>query len=314
MNEQEFAELAAGHALHALTAADERRYREALAAHPEWAHIADTDAQTAAALAEMLPPVAPPQALRADLLAQIAQTPQTPDAADVAPPAPPAAPIAPQPDADVAQPKWGRRLFALAASLVLLVGLGVGTTAVVSQLGRPASVVALDEIRSAPDAADATVQLPGGATATAYWSASLGRSVLVTEELPDLEPGLTYELVCARRPAHLGGHLRHRRRRRDRRARRADARRGRHRGHRRAGRWIAHGRADQRPGDCDPHCLSTCDAVTLEGCPSSSTAPSDVLRQPSTTSLARPTRPSRPGWRTRRHPLCSNVPAPTRRV
>lgn len=198
MNEQEFAELAAGHALHALTAADERRYREALAAHPEWAHIADTDAQTAAALAEMLPPVAPPQALRADLLAQIAQTPQTPDAADVAPPAPPAAPIAPQPDADVAQPKWGRRLFALAASLVLLVGLGVGTTAVVSQLGRPASVVALDEIRSAPDAADATVQLPGGATATAYWSASLGRSVLVTEELPDLEPGLTYELWYVR--------------------------------------------------------------------------------------------------------------------
>ena len=37
MNEQEFAELSAGHALAALSPEDERRYREALAVHPEWA-------------------------------------------------------------------------------------------------------------------------------------------------------------------------------------------------------------------------------------------------------------------------------------
>lgn len=188
MNEQEFTELAAGHALHALSDADERRYQEARAAHPGWEPISTHDEQTAAALAEMLPPLAPPPALRSELLARIAETPQD------------ASPTAETPDSELEtpRPRWGRRLFVLAASLVLLVGLGVGTTVVASQLLRPASVVALDEIQAAPDAAQASVQLPDGATATAYWSASLGRSVLVTDDLPALAEDQTYELWYVR--------------------------------------------------------------------------------------------------------------------
>ncbi|MBN9184524.1 MAG: anti-sigma factor, partial [Microbacterium sp.] len=60
MNEQDFAELSAGHALHALSPDDERRYSAALAAHPEWQRIADRDAATAAALADGVAAEAPP--------------------------------------------------------------------------------------------------------------------------------------------------------------------------------------------------------------------------------------------------------------
>ena len=191
MSEEEFAELAAGHALHALSVDDERRFAEALAAHPEWAAYVDQDAEAAAALAETLAPVTPPAGLRDDLLARIAVTPQ---AADVASASGPGL----EPASVRVRPRWGRRLFALAASLVLLVGLGVGTTVIVSQLQRPASVVALDEIQAAADADEATVRLPDGATATAHWSASLGRSVLVTEGLTDLAAEQSYELWYVR--------------------------------------------------------------------------------------------------------------------
>ena len=56
MNEQEFAELSAGHALGALSGDDERAFRDALAAHPEWQHIVDLDLRTAGELADAVLP------------------------------------------------------------------------------------------------------------------------------------------------------------------------------------------------------------------------------------------------------------------
>lgn len=204
MNEQEFAELAAAAALDALSPDDRRRYDEALAAHPEWQQIADADAAAAALLAEGVIPVAPPLDLRASLLAQIARTPQNLDApAEAAaaeasaehegPDARSAAPAGPK-----APARPLRLFFALAACLALLVGVGIGTVALNQQLNRPASVVALDDIRSADDAQQATVELADGGVATAHWSASLGKSVLVTDGIPALDDGKTYELWYVR--------------------------------------------------------------------------------------------------------------------
>ena len=232
MNEPEFAELAAGHSLGALSAEDERRYRAALAAHPEWAPIAEEDADTVALLAEGVPPVAPPPALRDALLARIAMTPQEHgapdapgDAADaLAPdparesalPDPPPEATAPgetpapgtalserRPDASVERTverarRPRRLLFALAACLVLIVGLGVGAAVVVPQLLRPAAVVALDRIESAPATAQKTVSRPTGGHATAHWSASIGTAVLVSDGLAPLDGERTYELWFVR--------------------------------------------------------------------------------------------------------------------
>ncbi|WP_394278132.1 anti-sigma factor domain-containing protein [Microbacterium sp.] len=86
MNEKDFAELSAGHALNALTPEDERAYRDALAAHPEWADLANADVQTAAFLAEGFGEETPPESVRENLLARLGTTPQfTMDAADAAP-------------------------------------------------------------------------------------------------------------------------------------------------------------------------------------------------------------------------------------
>ncbi|PCE14774.1 hypothetical protein AUC47_15520 [Microbacterium sp. SZ1] len=217
MNENEFAELAAGAALGALSPDDQQRYHAALAANPEWQKIADADAAVAALLAEGVAPVAPPADLRASLLARIATTPQNGEvfveAADAAGSAREADSEEGDDQASTAashRPALGgetgaeaparrlRVLFALAACLALLVGVGVGTVALNDYLNRPASVVALQEIQSADDAQQASVELADGGTATAHWSASVGEAVLVADGIASLPDDQDYELWFVR--------------------------------------------------------------------------------------------------------------------
>ena len=221
MTENEFAELAAGHALNALSIEDEHRFRTALAEHPEWELVATDAAATVAELAAGVAEVPPPPALRSALLNQIAVTRQ--DGAAIEDPVIEGpvvedpvveSPVVEDPvvespvveaPRDVKPRAWRRRLFALAASVVLLVGIGVATTTLVTNMNRPAAVVALEDVRAADDAAQATAELPSGAQATAYWSASLAKAVLVTEGLEELEPGQAYELWLVRGETPISG-------------------------------------------------------------------------------------------------------------
>jgi len=200
MNEQEFAELAAGAAMNALTPDEERRFRDALVAHPEWRAIAEADVETAEMLSLSTVPETPPAGIRAALLAQIAETPQSGIPAEPAE-SPESAAELPRADsaASITAPRrWSRAIFALAACLAVLVGVGIGAVALNQQLNRPASVVALQEIQSAPDAQKATVELADGGTATAHWSASAGAAVLVTDGIPAPADGKSYELWFVR--------------------------------------------------------------------------------------------------------------------
>lgn len=193
MNESEFAELSAGAALHALTAEDERHFRRALAENPAWQRIVDADIESAALLADAPTPEAPPAGIRADLLTAIAATPQRqePDVrSDVEPDAAPAA------ESPRRHPRTAV-IFALAACLALIVGIGVGTIVMNLPDARPASVVALEDIRAADDASQASVDLPEG-TATAHWSPDLGKAVLVTDGIAQPDTGMTYELWFVR--------------------------------------------------------------------------------------------------------------------
>ena len=231
MNEQEFAELSAGAALHALSPDEERRFRAALAVHPEWRGIAQDDAEAAATLADAVEPIAPPDRVRSALFARIAET--APD--DGSAPAErttSAEPIREQtrprmteeseesraghpeagsPSLSTAEGQVGteaerltgqtrsrRLLFALAACIVLLVGIGVGTIALNGFLARPAPVIALEQIEGAADAEQASIAVSGGGTAIAHWSASLGRAVLVTEDIAVPAPDEIYELWFVR--------------------------------------------------------------------------------------------------------------------
>lgn len=211
MNEEEFAELAAGHALRALTDADEQRYAQALAAHPEWEDVAAVDAQTVALLAESVSSVKPPSGIRDALLSQIADL--TPPPGDLTPPpvddSAPAgmtaqnttaqdAPAESTPDEPAAPRRWGRMIFALAASVALILGISVGVAVLTAQLRQPASVMALEQIESSEDAQTASVDLDSGGTATAHWSQSVGEAVLVTEGLAELGDDGTYQLWLVR--------------------------------------------------------------------------------------------------------------------
>ncbi|MDF2991704.1 MAG: hypothetical protein K0S37_2218 [Microbacterium sp.] len=203
MNERDFADLAAGHALNALSEADERAYQEALASNPHWeTHVRDA-ADAVAALSGVVESVEPPASVRASLMDRIADVPQHttgPSALDEEDYA--AAGPTPVPDAPVATPRatvWGpRRWFTLAASIVAVLVLGFGAVSVGQYLTRPAAVVALEQIENAPDAQSASVSMPGGGSATAHWSASTGQSVLVTDGMPALSDDRTYELWFVR--------------------------------------------------------------------------------------------------------------------
>ena len=200
MNEQEFAELAAGHALHALSPDDTSDFETARRQHPEWEHHVTADAATAALLAEDVVEVAPPPAVREALLAQIGAGRPSTDlgAGSTAPvlrsdrsPSTESAPATPR--------RWGARSwFALAASLALLVGVGWGAVFVSEQLNTPASVVALDQIESAPDAQSATQTLADGGEVTAHWSESVGKAVLVSDGLPEIADDESFELWFVR--------------------------------------------------------------------------------------------------------------------
>jgi anti-sigma-K factor RskA len=202
VNERDFADLAAGHALNALSDADERAYQEALAGNPHWSsHVRDA-ADAVAAIADTVVPVEPPASVRASLMARITDLPQvgasepepernSADLEDYAAAGP--APVEAELEAVAVGPSagsgWGlRRWFTLAASIVAVLVLGFGAVTIGQQLTRPASLVALEQVTTAPDAQ----------SATAHWSASTGQSVLVTDKMSALPSDKTYELWFVR--------------------------------------------------------------------------------------------------------------------
>ncbi|WP_425837372.1 anti-sigma factor domain-containing protein [Microbacterium sp. PA5] len=278
MNIQDFADLSAGRALGALSPDDEAAFQEALREHPEWQGIVDADLETAATLGESVAPVAPPLAMRSQLLRLIRADAESPveasapaddraaddsaaddtvalpraavladdtvalpraaapaddtvalpraavpaddtvalpqyaevdapaDEAD-APATPPipekaapeeAALRAAAPPTEIVQAiqrrTWTRGMFALVASIALLVGIGWGVGAVTDALRTPPAVATLAQIEAAPDAQEATSELSGGGEATLHWSPSLGEAVIVASGLPEIEADRTFEM------------------------------------------------------------------------------------------------------------------------
>ncbi|MEJ1155079.1 anti-sigma factor [Microbacterium marmarense] len=216
MNENEFAELAAGYALGALSPEDAQIFNDARAQHPEWEKLVNDDVETVAELAGGAE-ATPPASIRASLLAQIAVTPQHDVDAGVAlqEGMPSAATAEEQSsgevDADVdtvfVEPtpttttiqaierrNWTRGLFGLAASLVFLVALGLGAATIGEMIGPSPAVVALEQIEDAPDAQQASVDVADGGMATVHWSESVGEVVLVSDGLPSISEDQAFEL------------------------------------------------------------------------------------------------------------------------
>lgn len=226
MTEQEFRELSAAHALDALTPEEELAFANALEAHPEWGAILDADREAAAGIGAGVPEVVPPAPVRAAILDAIAGLPQAapgtpsvpPSPAAPAPPAagaagPPAAPAAGAPGGNAAEPGPASRRargragwFALAASIVVLLGLGLSPWARESLFPQDPVATALERVEAAPDARSATGTTDTAARGTLHWSDAERRAVFVLDDLPKAASGHDYELWIVRgdRPISLG--------------------------------------------------------------------------------------------------------------
>lgn len=212
LNSDDPRDLAAGYALGILTPEELARYEQFLEAHPRAVQQRDDFAETAAALGFDAPEVAPPPALKADLMALIARTPQEapPQEAPSSPsqPAPvdnpvtPPAPSAPEgavgPVEAAARRRWfskpaGYLSIAAAAAVIIVGGVTLPTLLGPSSYQQQQQT-ALEQVRQAPDAQQATHSLASGEEATVIWSASLAKSVVVVDGLAELPSDKTYEL------------------------------------------------------------------------------------------------------------------------
>jgi len=234
VNEQTFAELSAGYALGALSPEDETAYLEALSEHPEWLALTAVDADTASFLAEGLEEVGPPEHLRADLLARIGAPAGADavgsDAATEPDPAPEATPDQDAADADdelqdddpraaasghsvgspvteqlqtVERRNWTRSLFALTASIALLVGIGWGVGTLTENMRAPSAESVLAQIQQASESHSNTAELADGGEATVYWSPEVEGVVLVADGLPEIEDDQSYEAWFVRGEAPI---------------------------------------------------------------------------------------------------------------
>ncbi|WP_061293654.1 anti-sigma factor [Herbidospora cretacea] len=141
--------------------------------------LRETAARLGVAVAE-----APPRALKARVMAQIAEVRQEPPVVAGEPAEP-----------EVVVPlRRGRGRWALAlAAVAAVAAVSAGVVAVNEIRARDASIQETQSLLAAPDAVVRKVKMVGGGTATVVASAAYGK-VMFTSDLPALDPSKTYQM------------------------------------------------------------------------------------------------------------------------
>lgn len=93
---------------------------------------------------------------------------------------------------------WTRGVFALVASIAVLVGVGWGVGAITDVVRTPPAVKTLALIESADDAHTASAEIGEAGSATLHWSETVGEAVLVASGLPEVGDDRTFELWFVR--------------------------------------------------------------------------------------------------------------------
>ncbi|WP_395640785.1 anti-sigma factor domain-containing protein [Pseudolysinimonas sp.] len=161
---------AASYAVGAMTAAERRELEQELRRSPRLAAEVDEFTETAALLGLAAAPVAPSSSLRASILDAVDAAPQT---------------------SNVVRGPWFRRpvaaVIGAAAAIVLIAG---GATVAV-QLTREPSMV--EQITAAADYERVVGDVTGGGSVTAVWSESLGRAVILVDDMAVLPADRVYQ-------------------------------------------------------------------------------------------------------------------------
>ena len=126
---------------------------------------------------------APPAGLRDRVLADIAT---------VRPLPPVARPGVSPPPQVVRRRRWPQLVAAAAAVVALVTGITLWQQPWEDESSRQLTVA--EQVISAPDAAEHTISLTGGAEVTLVRSASLGKAVVETQDMPPPPSGKVYEL------------------------------------------------------------------------------------------------------------------------
>jgi anti-sigma-K factor RskA len=184
---------AGAYAVGALTGHEKTEF-EALMSESEQLRAEVTELMdTAVELGMSVAPVDPPAAMRARVLASVADIPQlTPLVEGRREATRPEAPA----DLEV-RSRWTTplaRLAAVAAAIVLIVGLGFTVRAGIQAQNDMVTASQINDIQAAADYQRESVEIAGGGTATLVWSVALGRSALIVDGLAALPAGSTYEL------------------------------------------------------------------------------------------------------------------------
>ena len=189
------ASLSGAYVLGALDAADTARYEAHLAESEESRQELTELADTAVLLGMAVPPVTPPPALKAAIMAQLGSTPQLPR--DDAPKRPDVTQFSGKAQAK-AQQRWFTRpagvLIAAAAAVVLVLGAGVVSTTLIQNTEQQQAADQLAAINAAADSQRAAAEVEGGGIATLVWSHELKSAALMVDGVEALPSHQVYEL------------------------------------------------------------------------------------------------------------------------
>jgi anti-sigma-K factor RskA len=185
--------LSGAYALNALDAQERAEFESVMDGSEQLRNEVTELTDTAVELGLSVAPVDPPASLRASILDAVASTPQLAEerreATRLEAPASPAE--------LKARSRWGAplvRVGAVAASIVLIVGLAFGVRAGLQLQSDVATANQITQIQAADDSQRRTVQLEGGGSATAVWSGQLRQAALLVDDWRQLPAGSTYEL------------------------------------------------------------------------------------------------------------------------
>lgn len=197
----DFENLSGAFALDAVSPEERAAVEKALASsellRAEAAELADT----AAALADAVPPVQPSAGLKDAIFAQLDATPQLPREESVDAVSTPASVPGPVAGSGVgpaearARARWFHRPAILVAGVAAAAAIVVGAITVPILLGGTTQQQdPFDAIASASDAVAVTTAVAGGGTATVVWSGELGRAAIELEGATPLDESSDYEL------------------------------------------------------------------------------------------------------------------------
>lgn len=192
----EVASLSGAYALHALSEEEANLVEAQLAESEEMRNEVTELTDTAVLLGLATRPIAPPAALKASIMAQLASTPQLPRE------------VEPETSVDVrrfsgtaeakAQSRWFAKpitaLVGMAAAVALIAGGVVTANTIADNTFQQAQADQLAAINAADDSQRQVAKVPTGGTVTLMWSGKLASSALIADDLEPLPSDSVYQL------------------------------------------------------------------------------------------------------------------------